>query len=709
MLTCCTLLPAQADEGMWLLPLLKTQNAQQLKNAGLMTPVDSIYNENGLGLKDAVVIFGNGCTGEVISSEGLVLTNHHCGYGAIQQHSSVEHDYLKDGFWAMSRQEELPTPGLKVTFIDRIDDVTDYVQNELNNDTTKGEMDYLSPRYLNKLVTKKFGKVSEKGIQREIKPLYGGNKYYLFTSKIYTDIRMVGAPPSSIGKFGADTDNWMWPRHTGDFSLFRIYADSLGNPASYSASNVPLKPKKWFKISIKGYESGDYAMIMGFPGSTNRFYTSAEVESRKNVANKALIEVRSEREKVLLEEMLADPKVRIQYASKYASSSNYHKNSIGMNDAIEHLKIVERKKENEELFKQWAQKNGKTNYLDALNTINKLTRESDSLRYQQIYLRESMLKAVEFAQAPSVGPSLTKAIEKGDKLMITHEMELLKDQYASFANANYNPEVDRKVAKAIIGKYLQDMPKDAYASIFQEIDKKYKGNYSRFVDECFKKSIFANKENFDRFTQKPGIKKINNDPMIRFSRSVRTKMMELTRKLSRTNTQLSLARKTYIAGLMEMNADKALYPDANFTLRLSYGNVKPYDPKDGISYHYQTTLKGVMEKEDPNNWEFVVPEKLKELWQQKEFGAYGLSNGSMPVNFLTTNDITGGNSGSPVLNCRGELLGCAFDGNWEAMSGDIIFEPNVQRTINVDIRYILFIIDKFAGASHLVKEMDILR
>ena len=705
-----TLLPVKADEGMWLLPLLKQQNAAQLKEAGLMLDVEDVYTPDGVSLKDAVVIFGNGCTGEIISSEGLLLTNHHCGYGAIQQHSTVEHDYLQDGFWAMNRNEELPTPGLKVEFVDQIEDVTDFVLEALANDTTKKEMDYLSPTYLRKLALRKSGNgQQEEGIKVEIKPVFGGNKYYMFTHKVYTDIRMVGAPPSSIGKFGADTDNWMWPRHTGDFSLFRVYADKDGNPAPYSADNVPLRPKKWFRISTQGTQPGDFAMIMGFPGTTNRYYTSAEVESRRNVANATQIRVRGERLKVLLEEMLADPQVRIQYASKYAGSSNYYKNSIGMNDALDRLKIIDRKKRQEKDFADWAHKANKPEYLDALNTINTLMHKTDSLKYQQTYLREALISAIEFSRIPEISKAFEDAIRTKNKDIIDRELKKLSVGYKIYANKNYNPAVDRKVARTIITTYMQDIPEKEWPSVMSYIQKEYKGDVKCFLDECFEKSIFANKANFEKFKKKPTLKAIQKDEMVRYAQSVQEKMRELTAAQAPYNRQLAAARKTYIAGLLEMNQGQPIYPDANFTLRLTYGNVLPYNPKDGVTYQHYTTLNGVMEKEDPNNWEFVVPQKLKSLWEEKKYGNYALPDGRMPVNFLSSNDITGGNSGSPVINSQGDLIGCAFDGNWEAMSGDIVFEPNLQRTINVDIRYILFIIDQYAGASHLIDEMEIVK
>ena len=698
----------KADEGMWLLPQI-SQNSAKMKELGLKLDAADIYNPDSTSLKDAIVIFGNGCSGEVISPNGLILTNHHCGYGAIQQHSTVEKDYLKDGFWAMNYQEEIPTPGLTVTFIDKIVDVTDLVKAELAKDTVPNSMNFLSPSYLNGLI-KGFttqGKVEEIPFTTsEIKPFYNGNKYYMYYKKIYNDVRMVGAPPSSIGKFGFDTDNWMWPRHTGDFALFRVYADKNGNPAEYSAENTPLKPKKHLKISLGGIKENDYAMIMGFPGSTSRYMTSWEVKERVD-DNVMRIKVRGDRQDVLLKEMLADPKVNIQYASKYARSSNYWKNSIGMNRGIQKLDVIGRKEQEQEAYKKWALDNGYPQYAAAVDSLQKIVEGRKDKRYQMNALAEAILGGIEFARSPRVSDEFKTALSKKDKAEIAKQLEELQKEYDAFANKDYNPEVDRKVAKTMLKLYKELVPAAQRPDVFAVIDAKYKGDTDLFVEDVFTNSIFANQANLDKFKAKPSLKAISNDPMILFANSVSNKAVELSEDMKATTEGFNLARQAFMEGYLLQNKDKATYPDANFTIRMTYGSVKPYEPADGAFYNYYTTLKGVMQKEDPDNFEFIVPEKLKDLYGSKDYGRYAMADGRMPVAFLSTNDITGGNSGSPVLNANGELIGTAFDGNWEAMSGDLVFEPELQRTISVDVRYTLFIIDKYAGCTRLIEEMDI--
>lgn len=702
--------PVKADEGMWLLPFLKQQNSEQLKKLELKLDVDDIYNPERTSLKDAIVIFGGGCTGEIISPEGLILTNHHCGYSAIQQHSSVEHDYLSNGFWAMDKKDELPTPGLEVRFIDKIEEVTDFIQEEVSK--TGDPLKAFDPAFLDKMAKEKVGEkflAENPFTEISIKPFFGGNRFFMFTMKVYKDIRFVGAPPSSIGKFGADTDNWMWPRHTGDFSLFRVYTDAQGNPAEYSENNIPMHPKKYFNISLKGIKENDFAMIMGFPGSTNRYYTSWEVKQRRDVDNTIRINMRGIRQKEMLDEMLADPKVRIQYASKYARSSNYWKNSIGMNRGINKLKVIENKELDEARFKVWANDNNHPEYIQALNEMRDATLQMNNIKYQYYMLLEALYQGVEFSGVPARNKKLIEALEHKNDSIIKSELADLEKAYKAFANKDYNRKVDQRVSKVMLKAYMKEVGKENRPEIFTLIDKKFDGNIDRFVDEAFKTSIFGSDENFNKFMKKPTAKALKSDLMIQYAQSVIQKMIDLRKELKPINEKFALAKQTYIKGLLEMNPGKPAYPDANFTIRATYGQVLPYSPSDGIDYHYYTTLKGVMEKEDPNNWEFVVPEKLKELYKNKDFGQYAMPNGEMPVNFLSNNDITGGNSGSPVFNANGELIGTAFDGNWEAMSGDIVFEEALQRTISVDIRYILFIIDKFAGAKNIIDEMSIVK
>lgn len=703
-------LPAVADEGMWLLPLLQQQKFPEMQALGLKLQDYDIYSPDSASLKDAVVIFGGGCTGEIVSPDGLLLTNHHCGYGQIQQHSTLEHDYLTDGFWATTREQELPNPGLTVTFIDKIEDVTDYVKKELEKDTDPQSMNFLSPKYLNGLAKAKVGEKflqDNPGTEVEIKAFYGGNVYYMFTKKIYSDIRLVGAPPSSVGKFGADTDNWMWPRHTGDFSVFRVYADANGNPAEYSESNVPLRPKRWFKISVKGVEEDDYAMMMGFPGRTNKYYTSWEVAERRDIDNTFRINIRNLRQEVMLDEMLKDPSVRIQYASKYAGSTNAYKNAIGSNWAIKKRNFEQVKKEEQDRLIAWAQKNNESSYPEALSTLEQIVSDRKDLRFRSWMLEEAILRGIEFTKVPTEVQSVSDALRGKDRNEQQKQIRLLDMAYHRFADKDYAPEVDKKIAKVMLKEYRRLVPAKSQPAYFSLIDKKFKGDVDRFVDYLFDKSIYGSEENFDKFKTRPSVKALEQDPMILFAKSVQEEKANLNAALADFDSGYALAHKEYVKGLLAMYQDKANFPDANFSLRLTYGQVKGYRPKDAVYYNCQTTLDGVMEKEDSTNWEFVVPSRLKALYEAKDFGRYQMPDGRMPVAFSATTHTTGGNSGSPVLNANGELIGINFDRNWEGVGGDIQYLPDYQRSIIVDIRYVLFLIDKYAGAGYLLEEMDL--
>ena len=700
----------KADEGMWLLQLMKEQNLQdKMKAQGLQLEVSGIYNPNGVSLKDAVGIFGEGCTGEIISANGLILTNHHCGYDAIQQHSSVEHDYLTDGFWAKNMSEELPTPGLRFRFVEEIVDVTALVNQDIK-DGKVSEAETFGYEYMEELAQAQFEKSKYNkapGMSAMALPFYEGNKFYLFYIKSYTDVRMVAAPPSSIGKFGGETDNWMWPRHTGDFSMFRIYTDKDGNPADYSEDNIPLKAKKHLKISLKGLEEGDYAMVMGFPGSTSRYLTASEIKMRMDATNTPRIEVREARQGVLSKEMRASDKVRIQYASKYAVSSNYWKNSIGMNKAIIDNKVLESKADEEKRFNAFAATANDQLYKGVVEKIDAYVDHITPITTEATYFSETFLRGIEFSGASVALGELKEALQKKDKEATTKAIEHLKVVYDEIHNKDYDHEVDRKVAKALIPLYAQKVATKAWPSFYETVNKKFKGDYNAYIDFCYDKSIMANRKNFDKFISKPSVKAIDKDLMAQMSHSIIEKYEEIAEQMETASEDIDLLHKTYVRGLCEMYQPEPKASDANFTIRLTYGNVKSYSPKDGIHYNFYTTMKGIMEKEDPSNPEFVVPAKLKELYNAKNFGRYALPNGEMPVCFLTTNDITGGNSGSPVMNGNGELIGAAFDGNWESLSGDIHFDNNLQRCIVVDIRYVLFIVEKLGGCKNLIDEMTI--
>ena len=705
-------LSSYADEGMWMLTDLKEQNAAVMYELGLDIKTDQIYSPDNISLKDAVVHFGGGCTGEVISSEGLVLTNHHCGYGYIQEHSSVEHDYLTDGFWAMNREEELPCKDLSVTFIDQILDVTSYVKEQLAKDEDPEGTNYLSPSYLSK-VADRFAEANK--IEKtpftilELKPFYGANKYYLFVKTEYKDVRMVGAPPSSIGKFGADTDNWMWPRHTGDFSIFRIYATKDGKPAEYATDNIPLKVKKHLTISLAGIKEGDFTFVMGFPGRNWRYMISDEVEERMQTTNFMREKVRGVRQEAMMSEMQRDPAIRIQYASKYASSANYWKNAIGMNKGLISLHVLDTKKAQQEKLLAYGRTIGDNSYQKAFDEIRSIVGKRRDALYHQQAIYEALYLGTEFSRIPSVKKLMNAYQGKSSKDSIDKYTNELRKDGELFFNKSYNPEVDRIVSKKMLKLYSELIPKEQRIDIFNLIDKKYKGNSDAFVDACFDRSIFSSPERLSKFLAKPSLKQLEQDLMVQYSQSVRNGYNDMGIAMKKETNAYNLAHKVWVEGMMNLKQQEGtpVYPDANSTLRLTYGRIGSYRPTDGIEYNWYTTLKGVMEKEDPDNFEFVVPAKLKELYENKDFGRYAMENGEMPICFVTNTDNTGGNSGSPVFNAKGELIGTGFDRNWEGLTGDIAFQTTLQRAACVDIRYTLFIIDKFAGASHLINELTI--
>ncbi|MFC2132836.1 S46 family peptidase, partial [Bacteroidota bacterium] len=681
----------KADEGMWLLPLLKKLNMDKMTELGLKLSAEDIYSINNSSLKDAIVIFGGGCTGEIISDKGLLITNHHCGYASIQGHSSVDHDYLKDGFWAKSISEELPTPGLAVTFLVSIEDVSKQVNSQLNDNMSEADRAAKIREISTSIATKAKGNTH---YTSTVRPIFSGNQFYLFVYETFTDVRFVGAPPSSIGKYGADTDNWMWPRHTGDFSMFRVYMSPDGKPANYSDNNVPYKPKHYLPISNKPLEKGDFAMILGYPGGTTRYMTSFGIDNELIVTHPNRIKIRGIRQDIILEDMLADPKVKIQYANKYSGSTNYWKFSIGQKAGLERLNIKGKKQKMEKKFTNWVNQNSrrKAKYGNALKTIEESLLAIRAHNSANQYYGECFnnVEIISFANRASRLYNALKNTPK-DEEKINAAVEGFKRGIPGFFK-NYNAPTDIKVTAALFKLFYDDVPREFYPDILFKIEKKFKGDFEAYADYLFKKSVFGSEEKINAFLEKPSLKVLEKDPAFVAGQSFAPKRQEIRAFSNKFNTDLAKARRLYIGGILEMEKDAVLYPDANFTMRLTYGTVGDYEPRDAVIYKHYTTMKGIVEKEDPNNWEFVVPPKLKKLYETKDFGSYA-TNGEMRVCFTTNNDITGGNSGSPVINGNGELLGLAFDGNWEAMSGDIAFETELQRCINVDIRYVLFIID----------------
>ena len=699
---------AKADEGMWLLPLIEKLNIGKMTELGLKLSAEDIYSLNKVCLKDAVVIFGGGCTAEIVSSQGLVLTNHHCGYGSIQAHSSVDHDYLRDGFWAMSKEEELPNPNLSVTFLIRIEDITSQVLANVKQGMSETDRTTVI-NDARQAIEKKASEGNSYRIQ--VASFYGGNYFYLLVYERYTDVRLVGTPPSSIGKFGSDTDNWEWPRHTGDFSIFRVYSGPDGNPAPYSKENIPLKPKHYLPVSIKDLNKGDFAMILGYPGRTNRYMTSFEINEQLQIVHPDRIKIRNIKQEIWLKDMLADKKVNIQYSSKYyTGSTNYYKYSIGQKEGLERLNVKAKKEKLENQFNKWvvAEPDRKAKYGEALNMI-KTAIEGRAEYYNALQYLNECLQGCELLSLNRGVPGLVMALKAKDNQKISDAVDQIKKNGSDFFK-DYNPPTDNKSMKAMLKLYRADVPAkflpDFYLNV---IDKKFKGNIDMFVDDMFAKSLFANETKLNNFLSKPVLKTLESDPVYLTSASFNKVTGEASKGLSQFDAGLTTGRRLWIAALMEMVPEKTQYPDANSTMRLSYGTVQDYDPRDAVTYKYYTTLQGVVDKYKPGDYEFDLPKRLIDLNNKKEYGRYGSSKGYMPVCFLTTNDITGGNSGSPVMNGKGELIGLAFDGNWESMSGDIAYEPELQRTIAVDIRYVLWIMDIYSGAKHLVDEMTIVQ
>jgi hypothetical protein len=701
------------DEGMWLPILVQRLNYVDMEKMGLHLTAQELYDINNSSLKDAIVgLSGSGatsggffCTAEVVSGQGLLFTNHHCGYNAVQNHSTPEHDYLTNGFWAMTEKEELPNENFCASFLVRMENVTDSVIPFLS-DTLK---ESARSDKIKELTAKMKKRASENGkFEVSVKAFYGGNEYYLFVFQTYKDVRLVGAPPSSIGKFGGDTDNWMWPRHTCDFTVFRIYADSVGNPASYSEKNVPLKPKYHLPISLKGVKKNDFAMIWGYPGSTTRYLTSYGMEFNLNTFYPTLIKLFGKQLEIMKERMDVDKKVKIDYAGTYAGIANTWKNFIGQSKMLVKNKVEDKKKAIESEFITWyskspeLQKKYGTVLEDIKNGYSKLNTVAIPFFYANI--GGMGLDAVQLA---GQFETLKSAMEKKNKATIKESVEGLKETTREHFK-DIDPAVSQKTMAEMLKLYSLNVPKNQLPSIFARIEKDYNNDFNAFADAVFKTSVFATEAKTMAFLDKPSAKVLKKDLVSIMSQSFQDASGQYAAAYGTARSSVTVGNRHFIAGLREMDPKLVSYPDANSTLRMSYGQVLDYFPADAVHYEYYTTLKGVMQKEDPTNDEFIVPARLKELFNTRDFGPYS-ENGEMITCFLTNNDITGGNSGSPVINGNGQLIGLAFDGNWEAMSGDISFEPDLQRTINVDIRYVLFIIDKFAGDTRLIKELTLVK
>jgi hypothetical protein len=695
-----------ADEGMWLPMHISRLNQADMQKLGLKLTAEEIYSVNKSSLKDAIVQFNRGCTGEIISNEGLLLTNHHCAYGIIQANSSVEKDYLTNGFWAYSKDQEIPAQGVSVSFLVRMEDVTSIILSKVNN-----EMSYELREQKIRAVSDSLQKINseDKKYDVTVRNFFDGNEYYMFIYETFNDIRLVGAPPSSIGKFGGDTDNWMWPRHTGDFSLLRVYANKDNQPAEYSVDNVPYKPKHFLPINIKGVEKDDFAMILGYPGRTDRYLTSFGVQQAIEKRFPASVKIRGERLAIMKEYMDESDQVRIQYSSKYARISNYYKNFQGQIKALKANKIIEQKQDLEEKFQKWADASGerKMYYGNALNDIKEGFEIRDKYLLEQVYLSEAVLGS-ELLSLAGRFYMLNEALEKGESAKADNYAKYLTS-YIENHFKDYSLNTDKDITAALLKMYYNDISKENHCAAFTSLVSKSKSDFDLLANNLFGKSIFSSKEKLTAFLKSPSSKVLSKDPaFILINGFINQSENIFEPYANKAEEKINTGMRIFVEGLRKMDTEKKYYPNANFTMRLTYGTVQDYFPRDAVYYNYYTTIEGIMEKEDATNDEFVVPEKLKELYKKKDYGQYG-KDGNLNVCFITNNDITGGNSGSPVINANGELIGCAFDGNWEAMSGDITFEPLLQRTIVVDARYILFIIDKYANAQNIINELKIVK
>lgn len=686
---------------MWI-PMLLQFNEKEMQEMGMKITADDIYSINHGSLKDAIVLFGSGCTGEIVSDQGLLFTNHHCGYGYIQRHSSVAHDYLTDGFWAMNFGEELPCPGLTVTILREMRDVTEKVLTGVTDDMPEADRAARIEENITKLIA-----MIEKETEYEVsvKPFFLGNEYYLLLNEVFKDVRLVGCPPSNIGKFGGDTDNWVWPRHTGDFSIFRIYADKDGKPADYSCDNLPYKPVKHLEISLKGADEGDFAFVFGYPAHTSEYLPAVAVSQEANLIDPIVVDLRGKVLDIYNKYQEQDPKVRIQYAAKHANIGNGWKKWMGVTEGINNFNGIERKRFYEQSFQEWClQSRSRHNYIDLLNNFESNYKALEPYRLAYTYLAEAGLR-IELINFAGRFAKLSQVTKDTPKEQIDKMVASLKSAATAFFKDYYMP-VDKEVAATLLEAYIEAQPADFRPTFLNEIT-----DVNKYVDQLFDKSMLASEASVNdllgNFKVKDA-KKLQKDPAVVAYESLisfyKESVFEQLASISDDNDRL---QRIYMKGQMEMEPEKRFSPDANFTLRVTYGKIEGFQPKDGMYYRHFTTLEGIMEKENPDIYDYVVESRLKQLYETKDYGRYADKDGTMHVAFTASVHTTGGNSGSPILNAEGQLLGLNFDRCWEGTMSDLIYDPSICRNISVDIRYVLFVIDKFAGASHLINEMSI--
>ncbi len=691
---------AKADEGMWL-PFMLGRNYEDMKKHGLKLTPEQLYSINKSSLKDAVISFGGFCTGEIISKKGMVLTNHHCGYDAIADASTPEKNYLDNGFWAKSLAEEIPVPGLTATFIIRMEDVTKTITKELTESMTP-EQRAAKIAELSKILEKQA--VEGTHYEAFVRDFFDGNEFYLFVKETFKDVRLIGTPPQSAGKYGGDTDNWMWPRHTADFSMFRIYAGADNKPSAYSASNVPLTPRHSLPISIKGVKKDDYAMVMGFPGRTNRFLTSYGVEQAISIEQPKIVDVRAKKLEIMKKYMDKDVAVRLKYSSKYAQVANYWKYFIGQSTQLKNNNVADKKRKIEADFLKYSA--GKPQYNDVLKDIEASFKALNDIIYLRVYQSE-FIRQVDINSMVYTLKAAADQEAKGNAERAKQIRVAAFEQGAVFF-ADRNMQIELETLSEVLKMYLKDIPMNQRVGIAKMLNEQ---SVEAYINRVKAYSIFTSKARFDAFAANYSEKELKSDPLYILIKDLDDAYVKASTEASikTANEKLQRANRLFVQGTRDMQPIKKFYPNANSTMRLTYGNVLPYTTNEGKAYNFTSNMDELIAKEDPTNPEFVVDARIKELWSKKDYGRYADEKGQLVVNFLSNNDITGGNSGSPVINGKGELIGTAFDGNWEAMSGDIYFEPNIQRTISLDVRYTLWLIDKCYGATNLINEMDIVK